>query len=759
MADSFENNAQYPASPSLIPSGGANPVPVSRQQETQNRVAEISNLLSALDEAATESGVSIPNARALAAIQNESRMLEARLLMASSLLTALRHKHGPTATHSLSVALGCSCWAALAEIDEETRNTVELAALMHDIGKIGVPDRILEKTGRLTTAEKQIMDRHRQHAVDILKSCCGSERVLNAVRYAGTHFNDQDSQLTGKHLPLEARMIAIVDAFDAMTTDHVYRPARSREQALGELFEFAGTQFDPQLVQQFANTLSEQQDTLTAEIRSRWLGDLTSRGAGLPWANPGELAANPGGSFAGNVASLFEQKLIAAMQDGVVFVDGHAQITFWSKGAERLTGIRGSQAIGQCFTPSLLQMLDCTNQPVTDEDCPVAESLGNNTQLQQRRQIIGSHGEHAAVDLHIIPVQTQQGTVLGATILLHDAQEEASLEEKCAALHAEVTKDPMTKVANRAEFDRMLALYVEAHQQAAQPLSLIMVDIDHFKRINDNYGHQAGDKAIITLAKLLTSMCRPGDLVARYGGEEFAVLCADCGNADSAQRAEQIREKLAGMPHAYLANKCITASFGVTELEAGDTPESFLRRSDQALLLSKENGRDQVTQFGLGVEKGQPPRKWWQWRRRKRSPHAVESTLTSPVPIDVAIEKLRGFVSEHDVKIVSISDNKLEMEVSNATLNNHRRQSDRHMLFRVTLQFSEIRMEGINKAGISTGEYVRTRINLKILPKRPRRRRRADMTEHARLIHQRIKAYLMADKEEAQAEFEPTVGT
>src|SRR6185503_1280592 len=140
-----------------------------------------------------------------------------------------------------------------------------------------------------------------------------------------------------------------------------------------------------------------------------------------------------------------------------------------------------------------------------------------------------------------IPVHGDDGQVQGATILLHDAEPEASLEEKCEALHAEVTKDPMTKVANRAEFDRMQALFMETHQQAGQPCSLIMADIDHFKSINDTYGHQAGDEAIITIANLLKQTCRAGDLVARYGGEEFAVLCADCSAADAARRAEQLR--------------------------------------------------------------------------------------------------------------------------------------------------------------------------------------------------------------------------
>ncbi len=204
--------------------------------------------------------------------------------------------------------------------------------------------------------------------------------------------------------------------------------------------------------------------------------------------------------------------------------------------------------------PSLLDMCDHLNRQVLDQACPVAKSLLTNAQLRQRMLIMGRQGKHVAIDLHAIPVHAKDGTVQGATVLLQDAQPEASLEEKCEALHAEVTRDPVTKVVNRAGFDRMLVLYVEAHEQAA------MVDIDHFKNINDTYGHQAGDEAIISMANLLSSICRSGDLAARYGGEEFAVLCADCSNADDARRAEQLRRKLAEMPHPTLGNKRITAS-------------------------------------------------------------------------------------------------------------------------------------------------------------------------------------------------------
>ena len=724
----------------------------SHQSATEHRVAEISSLLSALEEAATESGLTtrrhfspkVPNA------SHENRLVQVRLGIANSLYTALRHKHPPTAEHCLRVALGCSSWALFAELDDETRDTVELAALMHDIGKIGVPDGVLLKPSRLTSEEMVSVSQHREIGLEILTNCCSSERVLNVVRYSGVRFDGQHSDLPakGEDIPLEARMISIIDAFDSMTTDHVYRPAKSRERALSELFEYAGKQFDPVLVKQFVDVLSQRQDLLSSQVAARWLSDLSKKSEVLPWEF-GEQAGSIKVERGKDPRPLFEQKLLDSMRDGVVFVDAQAKIRMWSKGAERMTGVSSGAATGRVFAPSLLDMCNQGSRRITDDACPVAKCIRTNAQLRQRLFILGRQGEHVAVNLHAIPVQAVDGTVQGATIVLHDAQPEASLEEKCEALHAEVTKDPMTKVANRAEFDRMQALFIEAHQQAGLPCSLIMIDIDHFKSINDSYGHQAGDEAIIALANLLTSMCRAGDLVARYGGEEFAVLCADCTNADAANRAEQFRMRLSETSHSCLGNKRITASFGVTELQAGDTCETMLRRSDRALLMAKEQGRNQVVQLGNGMEKAKPKKKWWSFGGLSAKP-VVQTRLTTAVPIDVAIEKLKGFVSDHQAKIVATRENSVELEVSSEHVAHNRRKSDRHVTYRVEMQFDEERVKRNNNAGFAAGEYAQTCIKLEIRPKRARSRRRADMADRARLILQSIKAYLMAKEESEQ---------
>jgi diguanylate cyclase (GGDEF)-like protein len=773
-----------------------------RRQETESRVAEISSLLSALEEAATVSAPRVmaapggavvpqaapapivapkappvaptaaatpapappvatyqpgpvetyvpepvpPRASALPTDDHENRLVQVRLGLASSLFTALKIKHPPTASHCLRVALGCSTWALYKRLDDETRDAVELASLLHDLGKISVPDAILTKTEPLSADEQAMLDGHWRSGVEILACCSSSQRVLDAVAYAGVRFDGvgaEELRVVGERLPLESRMLAIVDAFDSMTAALPGQQPNSREQALRQLSLGAGTVFDPVLVKQFIELLSHDQEALTAQIAGRWFNDLGKRQSELPWQIQPTYEAPPQQEPTAFGPSYFEQQLIDSMHDGVIFVDVHSQIFLWSKGAERLTGVSSSAASGRHFVPSLLDMCNTAGRRVRDETCPVARALQSGAQLRQRLEILGRQGGHVAIDLHAIPVHTPDGDLLGATVVLHDAEPEASLEEKCEALHAEVTKDPMTKVANRAEFDRMQALFMEAHQQAGLPCSLIMTDIDHFKHINDTYGHQAGDEAIISVANLLKGMCRSGDLVARYGGEEFAVLCADCTMADAAGRAEQIRRKLSETTHASLGTKRITASFGVSELQSGDTPEDMLRRADMGLLTAKEKGRNQVVQVGARMEQPVKKKKWWNFGSLRPQP-ILEAALITDVPIDVAIQKLRGFISDHQAKLISTRENHLEMELSGDKVGNNRRKADRPEHFRVEIEFGEKRVERMNNVGLAKGASMLSTAQVTIRPRRSRNRRQGEHTERARLILQSLKAYLMA---------------
>lgn len=709
----------------------------------------VSRELSRLSEAAVEDGLMEPTESSTSK-KFQKQLVKARLGSAAGLFTALRCKHPTTASHSLRVALVCSGWGANAGLGEEEQSALEVAALLHDIGKIGVADGILSKPKRLQPEEAAAMAGSRAMAVEMLSASGAPQLVLDTVLTASAWYDGSHGELPlkGDQIPQAARMLAIADAFDSMTTDHVYRRARSRERAIAELFECAGRQFDPKLVQSFADLVARDQRVLTDQVASRWLTDLSTD---WPAAGGTTTILRPGDRRQHGSNALFEQKLVDTMHNGVVFVDQQRQVFLWNTGAERLTGIAGSAVCGRTFEPGLLQMSNARGSLMAEADCPVANCLRCGMQVLERVGVLGRSGRHVTIDLHVVPVYDDNGNLYGATLLMHDASSETSLEERCQALHSQMTKDPMTQVANRAEFDRMLALFVEAHQETELTCSLIMADIDYFKAINDTFGHQAGDEAIVTFATLLKSMCRSGDLVARYGGEEFAVLCADCDNATAAARAEAMRKSLAETSHVQLANHTVTASFGVTELQVGDTPESMLRRADRALLQAKDQGRNQVVQLGNGMPEEQPKTSWFSFRPWSGGA-LVDTKLSTNVPIELAVEKLRGFISDREARIVRVTENEVKLEVTESA--NVKQGAVQPVVYVIEITFGQERHHRTNSAGLAAGEYVNTVAEVKIRPKRERDRRRSQVAERARLLLGSLKSYLMAKETSTEAVIE-----
>ena len=153
--------------------------------------------------------------------------------------------------------------------------------------------------------------------------------------------------------------------------------------------------------------------------------------------------------------------------------------------------------------------------------------------------------------------------------------------------------DPLTKLANRRYFETRIEEMVSVARRQSQPLSLIMTDIDHFKKINDSYGHDAGDRVLVGYAELMMHGVRLEDLAARFGGEEF-ILLLPASHMDQAWNvAERLRAELS---HADLIGNgaFVTASFGVSTLKAEESIEDFIKRADKALYQAKQQGRNQT---------------------------------------------------------------------------------------------------------------------------------------------------------------------
>ena len=153
--------------------------------------------------------------------------------------------------------------------------------------------------------------------------------------------------------------------------------------------------------------------------------------------------------------------------------------------------------------------------------------------------------------------------------------------------------DPLTKVYNRRAFDTALRRYMDLSMLSGQTLALLMVDLDHFKRINDEHGHLAGDRVLIATADAITRcFMRKEDFISRYGGEEFAILLMVAEAEDVSHLAQQLLVRLRGLQSPGAEGVSVTASIGHTCLQPADSVEDFIGRADAALYLAKSDGRD-----------------------------------------------------------------------------------------------------------------------------------------------------------------------
>lgn len=665
----------------------------------------------------------------------DNQLIQVSLGIASGLFYSLQAKHFPTASHSLRVAKLCSQWAATLDLEAYQRDQLEVAALLHDIGKMGVPDYVLACPGKLAAEELQLMERSQDIGLEILSACCDGEDIVDLIRYNYAWFDGSKGKcdVKGKDIPIEARMLAIVDAFDSMTVDQIFRRARSKERAYAELTSYAGTQFDPELVANFCEMMSRPLPTGSSSTRN-WLKVLSPENANKHWrvnqhgANPSKLRS----------LAPFQESLVRHIHDAIVFIDINQQILGWNQAAERLTGLTRDAVEGYHWTSELLGLADHQGRKFTNENDPVRVSIAAGTQGMHRLSIRNAGGKFVPVTAHIVPVVGEDGKSLGTTIQMHDTSGVESLEEQIQSLHYRATRDPLTGLVNRAEMDRGLVDMVERHGTAGRSCSVIICDIDFFKKINDTYGHQAGDEALISFANQLQAHARSADICARYGGEEFVILCPSCDNEEAAMLAEKIRSVVAATPQPALGGKNMSASFGVTEIQRGDTADSILNRADRALLQSKEMGRNIVTQIGSGLKEPAigDRRSWFARMFAPVEPEVLlKRAMKTKVPLNLAAEKIRGFVADHRAEVLSVSEESIKIMIDGESLPLQRRVADRAVPLIVELRFSPI---------VGENGSQHTKVQISISPRRNRDRRKRDAIERARHLLMSLQSYMVA---------------
>jgi diguanylate cyclase (GGDEF)-like protein len=187
-----------------------------------------------------------------------------------------------------------------------------------------------------------------------------------------------------------------------------------------------------------------------------------------------------------------------------------------------------------------------------------------------------------------------------AVLLLRDVTMRERMQRELERAYADLERlartDPLTGLANRRRFMEELEQEVERSERYGRPLSVVALDLDHFKSVNDSHGHAAGDDVLREAAQALQSVCRDVDLAARMGGEEFSLLLPETDIPGARIVAERVRERIAGAAHRSPAGQAfrVTASLGVATVKPGASGEALLQAADEALYRAKDAGRNRV---------------------------------------------------------------------------------------------------------------------------------------------------------------------
>lgn len=304
------------------------------------------------------------------------------------------------------------------------------------------------------------------------------------------------------------------------------------------------------------------------------------------------------------------RSVLAAVNLGVVVVDGAGRVVLWNAWMGRHSGLAPERVVGADFFDACPELrggrVEAALRQARDNHFPSLLSHSLNKApfaLYANANAAAAAGERLQQAIEVTPLAIG-GAARHCLIQISDVSvavgREKLLREQAMVLRSQTFADGLTGIANRRHFDVALEKEHRRAKRGGTALSLLMIDIDHFKAYNDHYGHQKGDQCLIQVAAALADMLkRPCDLMARYGGEEFAMILPeiDLGQATWMAEAIRARAQQLAIPHARNGEAPhITVSIGVTtqRIAAPVDVEALIGAADRALYAAKHNGRNRV---------------------------------------------------------------------------------------------------------------------------------------------------------------------
>lgn len=293
---------------------------------------------------------------------------------------------------------------------------------------------------------------------------------------------------------------------------------------------------------------------------------------------------------------------------GIAAVDTRMNIILWNRFMEVHSHLKPAQVLGRnlfdCFAElprewlekKLKSVIVLRNSAFTSwQQRPYLFQLPNTRSITTDMPFMYQ-------DCSFWAILDKGGIVKGVCISVHDMTDSAEAQmllqaatDEAVSLQETTQRDGLTGLYNRNYFNEQISSESVCARRYERPLSLVMIDIDYFKKINDGYGHQGGDEVLRVVALKLLKTLRASDTLARYGGEEFALILPHLSKQDSIAVAERLRRIIENEIFQYDGKTIkVTISLGVSEFTKGDTPDKLIKDADAALYLAKKEGRNRA---------------------------------------------------------------------------------------------------------------------------------------------------------------------
>jgi diguanylate cyclase (GGDEF)-like protein/putative nucleotidyltransferase with HDIG domain len=537
------------------------------------------------------------------------------------LARAIQAKDSAGTTHIERVQYYAASLARRLQLSELDTQAVETAALLHDIGKLAVPEHILSKPGPLSAHERKKMQIHAQVGAEIVDAVAFPCPVAPLIRshherWDGTGY---PAGLRGDQIPMGARILAVVDTFDAVTSERPYRRSVSQEAALEILRSEAGKGLDPMVVRNFAEMLPQLNPPSEDESARRF---------DRAWSAAAEHGEDGGARRIG--ASAFAEIAQANRESYTLYEIAQAMGRSISV-SETMTLIGSKLSTLVPFSSCALFVRGAGDTLRCRFASGLDSQLLKNTTLKDGVGLSGwvtRHGRPlvngvAVAELHAAgcaPVDTQLQSalvcplavgeeVIGTIAVYHveagsytedhrRVLEEISRQAAAVVQNALIFEqacdnamsDGLTGLANTRALQSHVASELDRAGRTGSQFSLVLLDLDEFKIINDEHGHLAGDRALQEVARALRETTRPYDLCVRYGGDEFVVLLASSGPAEAERQRRRLQDAVAAIHFESQdgARVPLNVSAGAAVYpDDGETYERLLARADRRMYRDK----------------------------------------------------------------------------------------------------------------------------------------------------------------------------